>query len=49
MLKNNAMPTCWLLRKVLEEETTYTNALKRLKNNKITAPVYYVVSGVGPN
>jgi hypothetical protein len=23
VIKNNAIPTCWLLRKVLEEETTY--------------------------
>lgn len=49
MIKNNAMPTCWLLRKVLEEETTYAGAINRLKNDNISAPVYYVVSGVGPN
>lgn len=49
VLKNDAMPTCWLLRKVLEEETNYAGALKRLKNDKISAPVYYILSGTGPN
>lgn len=31
VLIDDAVPTCWLLRKVLEEETTYANAVKRLK------------------
>lgn len=31
VIKNNAIPTCWLLRKVLEEETTYEAATKRLR------------------
>jgi acid ceramidase/N-acylethanolamine-hydrolysing acid amidase len=45
---DNAMPTCWLLRKVLEEETTYSSAVKRLKEVRIGGPVYYIVSGTGP-
>lgn len=32
IIKNNAIPTCWLLRKVFEEETTYAGAVQRLKN-----------------
>ena len=31
IIKNNAIPTCWLLRKVLEEEVDYAAATKRLK------------------
>lgn len=49
VIKNNAIPTCWLLRKVLEEESTYEGALKRLKGERIAAPVYYIVAGVAPN
>ena len=49
VLVDGAMPTCWLLRKTLEEETSYSNALQRLKSEKIGGPVYYVVSGVKDN
>ena len=46
---DDAIPTVWLLRKVLEEETNYPDAMKRLKTERIGGPVYYVVSGVKPN
>lgn len=49
VIKNNAIPTCWLLRKVLEEETSYAAATKRLREERIAAPVYYIVGGVGRN
>ena len=49
MIKNNAIPTCWLLRKVLEEESDYASAKKRLMETKISAPVYYILSGVKNN
>lgn len=49
VIKNNAIPTCWLLRKVLEEETNYASAVQRLKSTRIAAPVYYIIAGVGPN
>lgn len=49
VLVDGAMPTCWLLRKTLEQETSYSNALQRLKSEKIGGPVYYVVSGVKDN
>ena len=49
VIKNNAIPTCWLMRKVLEEETSWEAATKRLRTERISAPVYYIVGGVGPN
>jgi hypothetical protein len=49
VIKNNAIPTCWLLRKVLEEESDYASAVKRLKTERIAAPVYYIIAGVKPN
>lgn len=49
VIKNNAIPTCWLLRKVLEEEVDYASANKRLRTERIAAPVYYIVSGIKPN
>lgn len=49
VIKNNAIPTCWLLRKVLEEETNYAAASKRLREEIIAAPVYYIIAGVTRN
>jgi hypothetical protein len=49
IIKNNAIPVCWLLRKVLEEESSYEAANKRLRTERIAAPVYYIIAGVGPN
>ena len=46
---DDAIPTVWLLRRVLAEEYTYNNALKRLKYEKIGGPVYYIVSGIEKN
>lgn len=46
VLVDDGMPTVWLLKKTLEEEVSYTNAIKRLKNTRIGGPVYYVISGV---
>jgi hypothetical protein len=31
VMLDDGMPTVWLLRKALEEEVSYTNAVKRLK------------------
>lgn len=42
----NAIPNVWLLRKILENEVTYANALDKLLNTRIAAPIYYVISGV---
>lgn len=49
VMKDNAMPTCWLLRKTLENEKSYTAALKKIKTERIGGPVYYIISGVGQN
>lgn len=49
VLVDDAIPTVWLLRKVLEEEQTYDAAVKRLKYERIGGPVYFTTSGVGPN
>jgi hypothetical protein len=46
VLIDDAIPTCWLLRKVLEEEQSYNSAVKRLKATRIGGPVYYIVSGI---
>lgn len=43
------LPSAYLVRKVLEEENTFADAITRLSNTSITAPIYYVVSGPGPN
>ena len=49
VLVNNAIPTLWLLRRVLAEETNYAAANLRLRSERIAGPVYYIISGVGPN
>jgi hypothetical protein len=49
IIKDNAIPTCWLLRKVFEEETSYAAASQRLRTQHISAPVYFIVAGVEPN
>ncbi len=43
----NHIPSAWLIRKVLEEESTYESAVERLKTEEIGAPIYYIVSGIG--
>jgi len=48
VLIDDAIPTCWLLRKVLEEEQSYNSAIKRLKMTRIGGPVYYIISGINP-
>lgn len=48
VLIDDAIPTCWLLRKVLEEEQSYSQAVRRLKATRIGGPVYYIISGINP-
>jgi N-acylethanolamine-hydrolysing acid amidase len=48
VLIDNAIPTCWLVQKVLIEETNFDAAVKRLKSTRIGGPVYYIVSGTQP-
>ena len=35
VLKDGAIPTCWLLRLTLQEETSFAGAVQRLKTEKI--------------
>jgi len=49
LLFKNAMPSDFLLRAVLEEEDTFEGAVSRLKAENITAPCYYIVSGIKDN
>lgn len=46
-MKDNSIPSAWLSRKVLEEESTYEGAIARLKKEEISGPIYYIVSGIG--
>jgi N-acylethanolamine-hydrolysing acid amidase len=49
LLAKNAIPTCWLLRQVVDKETSYASAVQRLKTERIGGPVYFVVSGLKGN
>ncbi len=49
LLMKNAIPTCWLLKKVVDEESTFQSAVQRLKTERIGGPVYFVVSGTKGN
>lgn len=49
LLTKNAIPTCWLLRQVVDQESNYASAVQRLKTERIGGPVYFVVSGVKGN
>jgi len=49
IILDDAIPDVWLVRKVLEEEVNYENALERLKSTQVGAPVYYILSGLKPN
>lgn len=46
---DDAVPDVWLLRQVLVEESNYHDALKRLKETRIGAPVYFMISGTKDN
>ena len=49
MLFTRAVPSAWLIRKVMEEEDTFAGALKRLEKTHVDSPIYYIISGPGPN
>lgn len=49
LLMKNTIPTCWLLKKVVDEESSFQGAVKRLKEERIGGPVYFVVSGIKGN
>ena len=43
------IPSAYLVRKVLEEENTWSKAVQRLSNTDTSTSIYYIVSGLGPN
>lgn len=43
------IPSMYLIRKVLQEEDNFANALHRLNTTNIAAPIYYIVSGLSGN
>ena len=47
VLKNNNIPAGWLIKKVFQEESNYADAVHRLKMEHVSAPIYFIVSGVG--
>ena len=49
LLKNNYIPSTWLIRRVLAEESNYAAAVRRLKEENVTATIYFIVSGVEKN
>jgi len=49
LILKDYMPSAWLLRKTLEEEETFASAAERLKTTNISAPIYYILSGINPN
>ena len=49
VLAKQAYPTVWLVRRVLEDQTNFADAVKRLKTEIIGGPVYYIVAGVSGN
>jgi hypothetical protein len=46
IMLDDGIPTVWLLRRALAEETNFNSAVKRLKYEKIGGPVYYIISGI---
>ena len=49
VLKQNNIPTLWLVRKVFLEETDYQKATERLRNTNVSCPIYFIVSGMKGN
>eukprot|EP00825_Cyclidium_porcatum_P044402 TRINITY_DN650_c0_g1_i4.p1 TRINITY_DN650_c0_g1~~TRINITY_DN650_c0_g1_i4.p1 ORF type:complete len:324 (-),score=47.72 TRINITY_DN650_c0_g1_i4:407-1378(-) len=48
-LINEFIPAAYLIRRILEEETVYENALNRLMYENISTTVYYMISGTESN
>jgi acid ceramidase/N-acylethanolamine-hydrolysing acid amidase len=49
VLAKQAYPTVWLVRRVLEDQTTYAAAVQRMKTEIIGGPVYYIIAGAEGN
>ena len=49
VLMENNIPALWLVRKTFIEETNFADANKRLRETKISCPIYIIISGVQDN
>ena len=49
VLIENNIPTLWLLRKTFLECENYEQATKKLRETKISCPIYFIISGVKDN
>ena len=46
LIVKNYQPCAWLLRRVLLEEETWQGAYNRLTTENVSAPIYYILSGL---
>ena len=46
LFKDKAWSVALLMRDVLQQQTSYADALKRLQSVKIIAPVYIILGGI---
>lgn len=49
VLAKQAYPTVWLVRRVLEDQDNFADAVKRLKTEIIGGPVYFIIAGLSGN
>lgn len=49
VLMENNIPALWLVRKTFIEETNFADANKRLRETKISCPIYIIISGLKDN
>ena len=49
VLMENNIPALWLVRKTFIEETNFVDANKRLRETKISCPIYIIISGLRDN
>ena len=43
------MPTTWLLQKVLKEESSFEEAIARIRNTRTGGPSYFILAGLKDN
>jgi len=49
LLIRGSYPNCYLIYKIVQEESTFEGAVKRLNETEVIAPAYYIVSGIKSN
>ncbi|EAS05941.1 linear amide C-N hydrolase, choloylglycine hydrolase family protein (macronuclear) [Tetrahymena thermophila SB210] len=48
-LQKQYIPACYLIYKILQTKTTYSDALDSLMNTKIAMPAYFIIAGLSGN